>query len=77
MKVSKSMSNSGAAVCLVALGQTPDYLDPQSQEAQHEVDVSGMELRFSSGNASERRATEKLGSRNWLGSVSQTTGSRP
>ena len=26
------------------LGQTPDYLDPQSQEALYEVDVSGMEL---------------------------------
>jgi len=30
------------------LGQTPSHLDPQSQEAAHEVNVSGMDLQFSS-----------------------------
>jgi hypothetical protein len=34
---------------IVPLGQTPDYLDPQSQEALHEVDVSGMALPSSFG----------------------------
>ena len=34
---------------VMLLGQTPDYLDPQSQEALYEVDVSGMELLFPSG----------------------------
>jgi hypothetical protein len=29
------------------LGQTPDYLDPQSQEARYEVDVNGMTLSYS------------------------------
>jgi len=33
------------------LGQTPDYLDPQSQEALYEVDVSGMELPSLPGEA--------------------------
>lgn len=33
------------------LGRTPDYLDPQSQEALYEVDVSGMELLFPTGEA--------------------------
>lgn len=36
---------------VMPLGQTPDYLDPQSQEALYEVDVSGMELLFPTGEA--------------------------
>lgn len=28
----------------VLLGQTPDYLDPESQEALHEVDISGLAI---------------------------------
>ncbi|MDN5942767.1 MAG: hypothetical protein L0H94_12865 [Nitrospira sp.] len=36
-----------ASVWVMPLGQTPGYLDPQSQEALYEVDVSGMALRFS------------------------------
>ena len=36
-----------ASVWVTPLGQTPDYLDPQSQEALYEVDVSGMALHFS------------------------------
>ena len=39
--------NSVASAWIVPLGQTPGYLDPQSQEALHEVDVSGMALHFS------------------------------
>lgn len=49
MNPSKSVTNSVASVWLVPLGQTPDYLDPQSQEALHEVEVSGMALHFSFG----------------------------
>ena len=30
----------------VPLGRTPPYLDPQSQEAVHEVDVSGMPIHI-------------------------------
>jgi hypothetical protein len=33
-----------ASMWIVPLGRTPDYLDPQCQEALHEVDVSGMAL---------------------------------
>jgi hypothetical protein len=32
---------------VMPLGKTPPYLDPQSQEAVYEVDVSGMPLSFS------------------------------
>jgi hypothetical protein len=43
------------------LGQTPNYLDPQSQEALHEVDVSGTALLFSFGQAPEGEAIGSLG----------------
>ena len=36
------------------LGQTPDYLDPQSQEALYEVDVNGTELLYRQGSESSR-----------------------
>ncbi len=47
VKLSEALTNSVASVCLEPLGQTPEYLDPQSQEALHEVDISGMALHFS------------------------------
>lgn len=46
-ELSEALMNSVALVCLEPLGQTPEYLDPQSQEALHEVDISGMALHFS------------------------------
>lgn len=49
MKLSKSVADSVSSVWFVPLGQTPGYLDPQSQEALHEVDISGMALHFSLG----------------------------
>ncbi len=39
-------TNSVPSAWVVPLGQTPDYLNPQSQEALHEVDVSWTELLF-------------------------------
>lgn len=50
-----------ASVWVLPLGQTPDYLDPQSHEALHEVDVSGMALLFSFGQAPEGEAIGSLG----------------
>ena len=47
MNFFKVGTNSAASLLVVPLGQTPDYLDPQSQEAIYEVDVSGMALHFS------------------------------
>lgn len=47
MNFSEVGTNSVGSLLVVSLGQTPDYLDPQSQEAVYEVDVSGMALRFS------------------------------
>lgn len=44
---------------VMPLGQTPDYLDSKSQEALYEVDVSGMALLFSFGQAPEE---EDIGS---------------
>ena len=44
-------TNSVTSMWVAPLGQTPDYLDPQSQEALYEVDVSGMELLFPTGEA--------------------------
>lgn len=61
MNVSKVGTNSVASVWVVPLGQTPDYLDPQSQEALHEVDISGMALHFSSGQRLEREPIGSLG----------------
>jgi hypothetical protein len=39
----------------VPLGQTPGYLDPQSQEALYEVDVSGLTILLPFGEASEAK----------------------
>lgn len=50
-----------ASVWAVPLGQTPGYLDPQSQEALHEVDVSETALLFSVGQAPEGEAIGSLG----------------
>jgi hypothetical protein len=60
MNVSKVATNSIASVWVVPLGQTPDYLDPQSQEALHEVDISGTALLFSSGQTPEENAIGSL-----------------
>jgi hypothetical protein len=49
MNSSKLGTNSVTSKWVAPLGQTPDYLDPRSQEALYEVDVSGMELLFSIG----------------------------
>jgi len=38
--------NSVAPKWIVPVGRTPYYLDPQCQEALHEVDVSGEALHF-------------------------------
>ena len=61
MNVSKVGTNSVASVWIMPLGQTPDYLDPQSQEALHEVDVNGTSLLFSFGQAPEGEAIGSLG----------------
>ena len=61
MNFSKVGTNSVASVWAVPLGQTPGYLDPQSQEALHEVDVSETALLFSVGQAPEGEAIGSLG----------------
>ena len=61
MNVSKGMANSKASVWLAPLGQTPDYLDPQSQEALYEVDISGMTLPSLSARPQEGEAIRELG----------------
>ena len=67
MNSSKVMTNSVASAWLVPLGKTPDYLDPQSQEALHEVDVSGMALQFSfnqhQSGQSSRAENDGIGSK--------------
>jgi hypothetical protein len=47
-------------VSIVPLGQTPDYLDPQSQEVLHEVDVSGMAVLISFSEAPKETALETM-----------------
>lgn len=42
MNPQKNVTSSSSPLPGVPLGRTPSYLDPQSQEAVHEVDVSGM-----------------------------------
>ena len=61
VNISTVATNSVTSVWVVPLGQTPGYLDPQSHEALHEVDVSGMALRFSFGQRLEREAIGNLG----------------
>ena len=61
MKLSKRVTDSVSSVWLMPLGQTPGYLDPQSQEALHEVDLSGMALHFSFGAAPQGEAVGSLG----------------
>ena len=61
MNLSEVATNSVASAWVVPLGQTPGYLDPQSHEALHEVDVSGTALPFSFGQVPEREAIESLG----------------
>ena len=52
----KVATNAVASALVVPLGQTPNYLDPQSQEALHEVDVSGTALNFTFDQAPEGEA---------------------
>ena len=61
MNLAKVATNSLTSVWVVPLGQTPNYLDPQSQEAVYEVDVSGTALHFSFGQAPEGDAIGSLG----------------
>ena len=70
VNVSKIVTNSVTSVWVVPLGRTPDYLNPQSQEALHEVDVSGMALHFSFGQHQRRTPSEAweegAGSEGWV-----------
>jgi hypothetical protein len=50
-----------ASVWVEPLGQTPAYLDPQCQEALHEVDVSGMAAPLFFRSSLEREAIGSLG----------------
>jgi uncharacterized protein YeaO (DUF488 family) len=47
VNLSEAVTKSVTLVGVVPLGQTPNYLEPQSQEALHEVDVSGTAFYFS------------------------------
>ena len=53
-------AHSAPLVSVVPLGQTPDYLDPQSQEALHEVDVSGATLLLSFSEVPKGAAMKPL-----------------
>ena len=44
--IPNQVTSSPTSRWVMPLGQTPPYLDPQSQEALYEVDVSGMPLNF-------------------------------
>jgi hypothetical protein len=44
--ISNQATSPSTSRWVMPLGQTPPYLDPQSQEALYEVDVSGMPLNF-------------------------------
>ena len=46
MSLSNHVISPSTSLWVMPLGQTPPYLDPQSQEAVYEVDVSGMPLNF-------------------------------
>ena len=44
MSLTENGTSSSPPPLVVPLGRTPPYLDPQSQEAVYEVDVSGMPI---------------------------------
>jgi hypothetical protein len=44
VQLSHGTASSLTSFLFVPLGRTPPYLDPQSQEALYEVDVSGMPI---------------------------------
>ena len=44
MNLSKNVASSSTPPLVMLLGRTPPYLDPVSQEAMYEVDVSGMPI---------------------------------
>jgi hypothetical protein len=46
VNIPKNDTSSSSPLSDVPLGRTPPYLDPQSQEAVHEVDVSGMPIHI-------------------------------
>ena len=46
VNLSKNVASSSTPSLVVPLGLTPPYLDPQSQEAMYEVDVSGMPINM-------------------------------
>lgn len=46
VNLSKNAASSSTPPVVVPLGRTPPYLDPQSQEAMYEVDVSGMPINM-------------------------------
>ena len=55
MNLSKNVTSSSTPLSDVPLGQTPPYLDPQSQEATYEVDVSGMPINmYFNGNQDDK-----------------------
>jgi len=70
MNLCKAVADSVAPKWIAQLGRTPDYLDPQSQEALHEVDVSGMTLPFSSdqhqGGTFPGASEKGAGSNQWV-----------
>jgi hypothetical protein len=62
-----------ASSWIVPLGRTRDYLDPQCQEALHEVDVSGMALLHSFDRHQKGNAIGSFGRRSRLGSASSAS----
>ena len=70
VNLAKVVTNAVASAWGVPLGQTPDYLDPQSQEALHEVDVSATARLFSFGQRQKGvpsgASQEGAGSDRWV-----------
>ena len=48
VSLSNHVTSPSTSLWVLPLGQTPPYLDPQSQEAVYEVDVSGIPIILSS-----------------------------
>jgi hypothetical protein len=55
VNLSENVARSLTPPLVVPLGRTPPYLDPQSQEATYEVDVSGMPINmYFNGNQDDK-----------------------
>jgi len=63
VNLSKDATSPSTSFLSLPLGRTPPYLDPQSQEAVYEVDVSGMpiDIHFDMNQSGQTKDRDERG----------------